>query len=484
MMNYSLVKSTRESFDVPFRIYIPPGRSDFVVQIPHLYRDKTFFFSYFVLYADCYSNQAAEMEIDPDDELDEVLHFPISLKCNFPSNSGLYPGTFSPTNEVKTTPDLATTFGNFFEANKNEGLVSLGAFFDWVDIRFYDAPRGTTLKDWVENVMAVIYYGEPFDEDKHANKLPPSAAKIEGVNSYLFPTVLGEETMDNLGFRFWLAPITRVAFSTNGHLKNMGFDTHQIGPRIGKQFVWENKGTSGYKNVESENLINYRLTHLASSFHATLSVTNVNFVTRNRQVEITRGESLDVNNFEAPVQKILKLMETRDNVRVGLSFDRRAKTFSFSFPSDPNFADLRLAVEPDFAQKLGFRMVTEISRVNPTGEPVRNISDLKDARDKATALAYDAGIVIVTDNNSQSATTLGISQRAVAKLFATFDGQLKLPTSDVCNFPSTLTLSDRFANSSELIPATFRLWRFLDEGIPEPLVWKVGAYVQGNLKGI
>ena len=68
---------------VPFRKYIPAGHSLFTVDVPQAYAEREFFFSYVVLVPDFYSQQAAEMNLDPDIELNQPVNYSLYYKISF-----------------------------------------------------------------------------------------------------------------------------------------------------------------------------------------------------------------------------------------------------------------------------------------------------------------------------------------------------------------------------------------------------------------
>ncbi len=56
---------------VPFRQYVPSGHSTFSVPIPIYFADREFYFSFCTLTPGIFSEQAAKMNLDPPDELNE-----------------------------------------------------------------------------------------------------------------------------------------------------------------------------------------------------------------------------------------------------------------------------------------------------------------------------------------------------------------------------------------------------------------------------
>ena len=481
MMNLEHQKST--TVNVPFRIEIPCGSSSFTIQVPKHFRNfKQFFFSYLAMYGDFYSKQAAEMDLDIDDQLDEVVTFDTNLYCIFLEDDTLYPNTFTPSNTITTPWDFAKAYNAFFEVNKPPGIISLGSFIDWSDIRFLNSDL--SLEEWVKT-MAINYYNEAYDEAKHAHKLPPSAEKVPEANSFLFPTVLSEDNMSHIGFRIFFAPNVNGYYSTDFLLKDLGFGLEQIGDRTEKnQFRMGNVKNEHYNYVESENQFKKVLTGKPSTFKSSLRINKKNYLSSITKVSIKRRDSFAIENYTEAVNKMFKELGEKTNFRLGIQFDETEKKFTIVFPAYEKFKFLTFVMELDLSQKLGFGFNPEVTRANATGTQVKEESDLKSARDKATALGYDTGPVLICDGSHSSNKTSGASRETMAILYPQSDGVMLLSQADVCNFPVTMSVPNFFTDSSEFIPLQFNLYRFIDSKMLVPLIWKTNAIVQGNFRGI
>lgn len=473
--------------DVPFKAYIPPGHSTFQVLIPKSFNNREFHFTYAVLLPDFYSNQAAEMNIDTDDELDDKTEYEIYYNVTFLPTNKFYPGIYIPLAGTVLTTEIAKSFNDFFESGKPNGAISLGSFFDWYDIRFDDAPENVTFKDWVEKLQALNYYGEAFNVKKHFNALPPSARKIENSNNYLFPTKPSPDTLKSLRFRINIAVNTRVNFSTDGHLLNMGFSSDQLGERTGSgvgQFVLRNNESNLFYTLEAEHPPVIPLSVKAEILRVRMELIQLIFISDTIDAEMSKRNFPINEQFENEIKAVLELIGTQCNLRTGFEYDKIKKIFKFTFPENVNITSLKIMIPTELAQRLGYGLVSAISRRNAQGQPVLDKPDVKDAHEKAMALSYDTGIVVISDNNTSSNTTSGIFEHSMANLYPTVDGQMVIPSSDICNNPPTMKISTHFTESNEFIPITFKLSRFLEHNKLVNLIWKVGAYVTGNLKGI
>ena len=479
-MNFSNVVDQR--IDIPFRVYVPAGTSHFEIKIPTRQRHRAFYFSYVSFYPDFYSNQAALLDIDTDAEMDETFFHFIQLKCQFGKEDTLYPGGLAVRPTVVTTMGLAAAFNKFFEFYKPEGVECLGAFFDWTDKR---KPLGTSLEKWVEELMAEEYYGEPFDPAKHFNALPHSAQLVSGSNNYLFPTNLTNDNLPFLVNRLNVAPNTDVAFSNDLALHDFGFSDATIGKRKGRgvgQFRLENEGVESYLAIYSSNLMNPKLAPDANKLNISCKVHNKMFFSEKVPVKITRGDSYSDAKYEAKLKAAFLVMGEISNFRVGFSFDDVKKTFKFHFPENANLRNLTVLTDRELSQRLGFDFRAQMSVDNPEGKKIPDSSDVKDAREKSIALAYDTGLVVVSDENQASCSTVGISERVMCTLNATHDGQLKIHHGDKCDKPATTQVARFLDNVDGYVSVRFKLSRIVDANDLVALVWKPGSYIQGNLR--
>ena len=101
-------------------------------------------------------------------------------------------------------------------------------FFDWVDLN-------NSLHDydtWAK-LVGMVFYGELYDKAKHTGVLPQSVAGMEGVNDLKIPINTMNEViaMDRLRYRLWVAPYTKITFSSDAPLLDLGFTPEQFGSR-------------------------------------------------------------------------------------------------------------------------------------------------------------------------------------------------------------------------------------------------------------
>lgn len=159
----------RRPVDVPFKIYVPSGHSNFILNIPTAFKDYEFYLTYLSILPDFYSDEAIALDIDIDAELNEILSFDIYYRIIFHDVAKFYPTIYTPSSVITTTAALTKGINDFYEVSKPNGVVSLAAFFDWTDVRFEDSEEDITWQYFVETVMARNYYNKPYDSSKHLN---------------------------------------------------------------------------------------------------------------------------------------------------------------------------------------------------------------------------------------------------------------------------------------------------------------------------
>lgn len=475
--------STFREVYVPFKQRVPLGRSDFTVNVPQIYNDRHFFFSSLVLMPDFYSKEAQAENLENQEVLDTPIDYEVFFKIIFNTIPPFYPDTFNfPIREgVTTTVELAGAVNDFFEIHKPAVASRLGLFFDWVDLRFQGDRSGWD--NWVQNVMAVAYYGEPYDAAKHFDALPISARSVTGSNNYLIPTNLTEENLEHLRYRIVLAPNTTAALSTPWPFFNMGF----VGSQLGK------RGKNNKLRVSNQENATFEFVTANASFKEhldktailkiDLEITNTDYVSDTSIVSVTKGESVKNINYQTALKKVLDVISYESNIKFDTSYNEAEKTFSFTFPSDRAIRLSTFVVPPDLSERLGFDLVTDITINNKKGQPVPDDVDVKNTEAKARALGYDTGVVVVSNANVRSNTTAGINEEFMCSLYPTSTGTFEIPHLESCYKPATTKLPNFYTSSTGVVPAHFKLSRFLDNDDLVHLDWKNGAYVSGLLRG-
>lgn len=469
---------------VPFRIHVPMGTSTFELSVPAEFKDRDFYFSYLVLVPEFYSEQAQVLDLDSKEELDEIFTYEVYMKIDYEQKDKLYPGNYVPGILPTTLQALMIDINNYFEIKKAVGTKHLGFFMDWTDVR-YEEHRAESWDEFVRDYMALAYYGEPFDMEKHFNKLPPSARDVRGANNYLFPLKLPAVTLENIRFRINIAPNTRVIFSNPRQLAQFGFGVNQIGtPNRRSQYEYPNEETMRFVRMTADNEPTDIIIKVISDLKIYLQVNHIFYVTNTDDFTITKRNTFKNDEYETSMRNILQEFAKTSNINVEFEYNKQSKKFEFKFPDNLNFKNLNIVLPIELAYRMGFGVTNVISKENKIGEKVDDEPDVAHIQEKARALAYDTSVVVVSDDSTSSNTTSGISEKFMAALYPTNTGSLEISESEVCLNPPTMKLPNYNRSTSTHVPVTFKLSRFLDNSQLINLIWKNGAFVFGILRGV
>ncbi len=83
------------------------------------------------------------------------------------------------------------------------------------------------------NLAGMVFYSELYNKVQHFGVLPQSVDTMEGVNDLKNPI----DTMDKatalarFQYRLWVAPFTKITFSSDAPLLDLGFTPEQFGQR-------------------------------------------------------------------------------------------------------------------------------------------------------------------------------------------------------------------------------------------------------------
>jgi hypothetical protein len=473
--------STFRQVYVPFKKRIPAGDSQFTVDVPQIYTDRDFYFSSLVLLPDFYSLEALSENLEEDQVSETPIDYEISFKVSYKRTPPFFPDIFTPSRDVSTTIQLAKAANKFFELHKPGAATRTGCFFDWTDLRFNGDVE--SWDNWVQHKMALVYYNEPYDEAKHFNALPVSARTVAGANNYLMPTSMTEETLANFRFRLVLAPNTDAYFSTNGPLLNMGFRDSQIGQRTAKnKFKIRNPENSTFHFLTARSEPTETLDK-STIFKFNLDLYSNDYISDSAVISITKKDSLKNEKYLKILKDAMEVFSYESNVKIDATYNETEKTFSFALPVDRAINFATLLVPKELAERLGFDFVNDITYENKKGKPVSEDIDVKNTEEKARALGYDTGVIIVSNANIRSNTTAGINEEFMCSLYPTATGTFEITHLESCFKPATTKLPHFYTSSTGTVPAVFKLSRYLDNSQLVELDWKNGAFVSGLLRG-
>ena len=466
---------------VPFKISVPAGYSTFEVPIPITYSNHLFSFDNLMLIPDYYELQAQLFDEETEEDLDELLTYSYQVKLMFNLTKPFYGPTYQPQVETKLTRLLMRNINTYFEFNKPDALVHTGFFFDWYDLRF-NRVKNQTFDQYVQT-MALTFYNEPYDQSKHFNALPISARTIRGANNYLLPKEWTVENLANIRLRMNIAPNTTSIFSTNKHLNCMGFSDQQIGERSPrKQFTIENIRNSGFLSILADDPFVTPLTDLAKNFKQTVNIKNPNYESSVMTIQISKREAEKNENYQTAIQTSFNALKENCNFKFDLTYNNAKRNFTFHFPENEFIYKMMIVLPPNLLVALGFPMFKDITPLNNEGQKL-DIPDTSNLEEKARALVHETGLVIVSDLNTTTNTNYGIGEQYMAALYPTETGSMVMHVNELCHEQPVMRLNAR-GMSTQTIPATFLLSKFLDQNNLVKLIWKEGFKMQGTLRGV
>jgi hypothetical protein len=459
----------------PFRLAVPEGTSTFTLLIPREFvQDRQFYFADLSLAPDYYNTKSAQEGMDTDQELDSTTTHQIYI-TSLSDEQKLFSDAYE-LKQMMTIPNYVKEINTFFENHKPEGIKHSVIFYDWIDTAQEES--GMDLDEYIQE-LAIMLYDEAYDPAKHYNALPMSVRKLTKsypINNYLYPTKKDPELVKRLRWRLWLGPNTWNEYSTDVQLKAMGFSEEQIGKRkVRKKFIFDNANLR-YNMMKAQN-------HSSDSFPTAtakvkVQVSDDTFVSDPILFTTTIRDSLKNTKIEKAVKDALAIVCENSNYNITFSYKEDTKTFNFAFPNNSNLK-LTLNVTIDLATLLGYDAKDKITQ-NDVPNPRPDTIDVKEAGELSRTLAFDTGLVIVEVENIASNTTSGINNQFMASLYPNESGILTL--SSTCYSPPTIKIPS-FMTGSSVVPVTFRLSRFIQDHVLTPLVWKTGAFVNGEFRG-
>ena len=504
---------------VPFRQYVPEGKSFFDLDIPrrHIAENVRYHFSDVSLVPEFYSQQASAYNLDPDAKHQEVswlVSMEVSLVNDLYDDTKRYE---QPIADV-SLPRLVKTFNRHMEAVAPPGLYYPSACIDWIDTRAsqQNVYGGVSVESLYES-LALDYWGTALPPESLT--LPAVFHTMPGINRYPFPTKLegdldddneppeifdrpleedvsmaettegADETIEDefveaqeeqieygpthtfIRARFHVQPNTSISFNNDKILLALGFDPSQFGTRGAKnRFHLHNFDSYRVFVVEALNAPE-PLVRGPKSNYVYFSSASAKMYLPHFPLATNRERESNPVFLADDFHTGFKRMGRASNFKLGLSFDSNDNKFKFQFPAN-NLVQPVLKVPVNVASQLGFGNKERIFRETESN-PIESTMDVSDNERRARALAIDTGMVVIGFENSMSVQTVGMVNEFVAALHFQYAGHLS--SQSVCDAGIVLS---KFGTRHR-----FSLQRFSDSGVLVPLKWPVGSYVQGVLSG-
>jgi hypothetical protein len=101
------------------------------------------------------------------------------------------------------------------------------------------------------------------------------------------------------------------------------------------------------------------------------------------------------------------------------------------FPRNDRMVNMKVVLPRDLAERLGFELNIEITPKSSIGE-LLVVVDPKETEDRARALSNNTGLIIVSDYNTGTNTTVGIGKQYMAALYPTETGNMVMHVYEIC----------------------------------------------------
>ena len=466
-----------------FRIPISRGESTFTVRVPrhHLDGHRKFFFSQINVVPDYFSQDATKQQLDADPDLEEPVEVDVTIKIKFEDPKTAFAKSYTNPAAKSKLADAMAAINTYFETNKPNFAHTSPIFLDWVDIVSGEAQAAD---DYVP-LMAPVYYGKNLNATDHLDFLPQSVRNVPGANNYMPPLgtfVSPAGFAERIRLRFWMAPYTKVAFSSKDPMAtDFGFLEQQLGewhPQY-KQYILMNNSAYYVPVMIGKLAPNFNLARPNFKLAVVPLLPVLQGAIGKFQI-VKKDLYNNAKLFEA-LQKFFKQNSQATNTVFSISYDANNKKFVFNFPESDRVT-LNIQCEPDFAHRLGFGHVATISK-GMQALPQDDPGNIVDAKKKALTVVYDTGPILCTLDQMSSNTTSGALDQYMAALYPHESGILSMPQS-VCSCSSNLTTIHPLTQASAAyVPVTFRLLRIYEDQSISDFAWKCKAYVYGVLQG-
>ena len=466
---------------LPFRKQLPPGSSDFALEVPGSAKVKCHLHALEVV-PDFFNRLAHKLQLDRDQELEETFVETAGVSVTYPKTGKVLffehetkknrpPDIAKPTKP--TIPEIVAEFNACFEEKKPPYILGSPAFIDWVLLDDKGNPI-RNMHEFLDQNFA-FYYGSSQDISDVFDALPESVRSYYNVNNFKIP--LNFNFLDNFRLRVHLAPHTRLAmFGTAALPESLGFLQKALVPGRRNSLDFVNETWPSFKTF----LANVRPPHekISDAVPNKFKI-NLSFVEWQQtfQMGLNSSKLEDPNHLLADLNAGLRGIRPVTNFNVKGFFNRTTNQFAFDFPRDE--ANLTIHLPRAVAGALGF--ADDAINRNSVPNIIQTDDGRFDAIMKSRTLAYDTGLVYCVQLQASSSIFSGAGEHLVAFLKPTGNGRLERAPPP-CNFelrPLGQQGSELFGRAT----VDLRLVKVLNSGKLAPLNWECGAVVEGLLVG-
>lgn len=440
-------------------------------------KNRLFGFESITLMPEYQNTQAFFYNLDTKEELETEISFPIQLEITYKADLYTKDGegrAWSYQTSQVRIDNVLVSVNQHFQQHKPSGTIFPPLFVDWFHLDALE--EGETIRGYQEKT-AELAYGEKFAAEKHATWLPQSMLNMEEFNNCIFPTTNNKDYLDSIRIRLWVGPNTEVTFSNNTLPTALGFQVSQIPAKNKRgQVPFVNDDPMKYKcflawSPPSVDLSKAVLRGIKMNCYTRKDVVMSPVDKLSSQKQRERDPLNLCSDFAEGLKKLAKKM----NLDMDLKFNETNNTTQFVFPPN-NSIDVRVFVPKPVMNMLGYDPSNgEFINQRSVPSVISTTIDTKDLKNKALALVYDTGMVVVDLDEYTSCLSSHSGFKLMSTIYPREDGTLRNRI-----FPSQVP---RVWVSQTNPNLKFILHKFDDESKRTKLDWTVGAYVFGTLTG-
>ncbi len=130
----------------------------------------------------------------------------------------------------------------------------------------------------------------------------------------------------------------------------------------------ENGHLRYFRTVEANGEILPELIVTPNKFRMSMDISEVNFISKDFFLKITKKDSIKNERFETELKKVFMDIEKTCNISYGDTYNATTKRFQFQFPSNKKMTKMKVVLPGDLAERLGFKLNGEITPKKSIGE--------------------------------------------------------------------------------------------------------------------
>jgi hypothetical protein len=286
-----------------------------------------------------------------------------------------------------------------------------------------------------------------------------------------------------------VAPYTKITFSSDAPLIDLGFTPEQFGSRTVLKQIEIANPTYRYRvwnvgvNMPSKVFSKW-------DFKMTVSPYAAFFYSARYTLKLSPEKWGNSEEVAKSMTNVIKRLATDINVSISFEYDVNSSKFIVKFPAADTIL-LYLNLTNELCARLGYSGVAAIHKglipesvATPTATSAATAADQTstDAQKKCVSICYDTGLVIVSLEQTRANTTSGIDDYHMASLFPHSSGTMQMAAwSSSSLAPSTaVPLS---SGAATVVPLHFNLTRIYDNQTVADFAWKHEAFIYGELRG-